>query len=72
MEIGSKWECDYLPGKTLKITKVYSDRMAVVNVEGTDQNIVCAKDLHSEPHLCLAHVFKGTEMKRKQGEIKWK
>jgi hypothetical protein len=69
MKLGDKYECDYLPGSSLTITKIYNRKMAVVSVEPEQKghrNIVITKDHYNGPRLLLSHVFKGTELKRKE------
>ena len=73
MKIAEEYTCDYLPGETLKVIKLYSDKHGVVQVGSSARKIQCTHDLFKNPELSLAHVFKGTEMtlKEKQREIKW-
>ena len=75
MKTGESFECDYLPGSTLTVCETYSNgRMGTVKVEPPQKgykNIMASEDLHNGVRLMLAHVFIGTELKRKTKEIKW-
>jgi len=73
MEIDDEYTCDYLPGETLTIVKLYSEKHGVVQVGSSNRKIQCTHDLFDNPKLSLAHVYKGTEMipKPKEAIIKW-
>ncbi len=73
MKLNDEYECDYLPGETLKVIKLYSEKHGVARVGSSNRKIQCTHDLFQNPQLSLAHVYKGTEMRPKQREvlIKW-
>jgi hypothetical protein len=76
MKIGEKYECDYLPDKTLVVTKIYNNgKMCEVSIEPpTDGRgpFLASYDAHRGLMLCLAHVFKEQcELRPKQEKITW-
>jgi hypothetical protein len=74
MKIDDQYECDYLPGETLVVTKLYSKTHGVVKVGSSNRRICCThKNQHLNPELSLAHVYQGTEMRPLQKEklITW-
>lgn len=72
MKIGETYECDYLPGETLTIVKLYTEKHGVVQVGSGTRRISCThRNQHLPPELSLAHVYKGTEMIPIQKEVLW-
>ena len=71
MIVGEQYECDYMPGETLTVVRMYNPRLGTIRAEKSEKNILFAKDLHSEPRLCLAHVANAETTLRKKEQTLW-
>ena len=70
MKIGEQYECDHLKGETMTVVRMYNPRLGTIRSENSHKEILFAKDLHDEPHLCLAHIPNAhTQLRKKEAKL---
>jgi phosphopantetheinyl transferase (holo-ACP synthase) len=66
------YECDYLPGEQLIVSKRYNSKQAVLKSNKTGIRYMAYKDLFSDPKLSLAHVGRDqATLRKKEEKVLW-